>query len=134
MTLVHSYLRFSQQQLAPFVEANPGYLVDLERAYRVLSVDHEAPKAHPGIFLHIFFLSFVLKRAYRVLSCDREAPRAHIGVTLSPSHLLSHSLAHITDTKALQAHYTHITLSLSLSLSHTHTHTHTLQTGRRCGC
>jgi len=55
LTLVHSYLRFSQQQLAPFVEANPGYLVDLERAYRVLSVDHEAPKAHPGIFLHIFF-------------------------------------------------------------------------------
>jgi hypothetical protein len=51
LTLVDAYLRFSQEQLAPFVEANPGYLVDLERAYRVLSVDHQTPKAHLGIYM-----------------------------------------------------------------------------------
>jgi len=51
LTLVDAYLRFSQEQLAPFVEANPGYLVDLVRAYRVLSVDHQTPKAHLGIYM-----------------------------------------------------------------------------------
>jgi hypothetical protein len=34
---------FAQRQLEPFVEANAGYMLDLEHALTVLSVDHQAP-------------------------------------------------------------------------------------------
>jgi hypothetical protein len=33
---------FAQRQLEPFVEANAGYMLDLEHALTVLSVDHQA--------------------------------------------------------------------------------------------
>lgn len=40
-------VKFSQIQVAPFVEVNPGYMVDLQRVFVVLAVDHEAPMKHP---------------------------------------------------------------------------------------
>lgn len=39
-------VEFAQAQLAPFVEANPGYMVDVDRVYSVVAVDHQAPKQH----------------------------------------------------------------------------------------
>ena len=42
-------VRFAQRQVTPFVEANPGYMVDLDRVFIVLAVDHQAPKDHPDV-------------------------------------------------------------------------------------
>lgn len=42
-------VEFAQEQLASFVEANPGYMVDLDRVYSVVAVDHHAPKQHADL-------------------------------------------------------------------------------------
>ena len=47
-------VRFAQAQLAPFAEANPGFLIDLEHVFSVLAVDQAAPPSESdpeGIWL-----------------------------------------------------------------------------------